>query len=151
MITQELPHEHEHPQVASSILGRHETPNSEGGPSHQPEHQPGLRAVPDQSDAVLSMGATGRSSCLEGSQRSGAWPQENTPCRRTVTSRSATPASRHRGTQCREFATQKGALAITPSRRYSADEKANILATIARAQQLCPDRSLATILTDLGL
>ena len=42
-------------------------------------------------------------------------------------------------------------MAITPSRRYSADEKANILATIARAQQLCPERSLAAILTDLGL
>jgi hypothetical protein len=42
-------------------------------------------------------------------------------------------------------------LAITPQRRYSADEKANILTTITRAQQLCPDRSLAAILTDLGL
>ena len=38
-----------------------------------------------------------------------------------------------------------------PRRRYSADETANILATIARAQQLCPERSLTAILADLGL
>lgn len=42
-------------------------------------------------------------------------------------------------------------MAITPDRRYSADEKVTILATIARAQQLCPDRSLTAILADLGL
>jgi putative transposase len=42
-------------------------------------------------------------------------------------------------------------LAITPSRRYTADEKATLLATITHAQQLCPERSLAAILADLGL
>lgn len=42
-------------------------------------------------------------------------------------------------------------MAITPRRRYSADEKAHLLATITRAQQLCPERSLVAILTDLGL
>jgi transposase-like protein len=40
---------------------------------------------------------------------------------------------------------------MTPNRRYSADEKANLLDIIARAHQLCPERSLAAILTDLGL
>jgi transposase InsO family protein len=42
-------------------------------------------------------------------------------------------------------------LAITPGRRYTADEKATIMATIARAQQLCPARRLTAILADLGL
>jgi transposase-like protein len=42
-------------------------------------------------------------------------------------------------------------LAITPGRRYPADEKATLLATITRAQQLCPERSLTAILADLGL
>lgn len=42
-------------------------------------------------------------------------------------------------------------MAITPERRYSTDEKATILTTIAWAQQLCPDRRLTAILADLGL
>ncbi len=42
-------------------------------------------------------------------------------------------------------------MAITARRRYSADEKATILATITQAQQLCPERSLTAILADLGL
>lgn len=40
---------------------------------------------------------------------------------------------------------------ITPQRRYSADEKENLLAIVARARELCPDKSLEAILSDLGL
>jgi transposase InsO family protein len=40
---------------------------------------------------------------------------------------------------------------ITPQRRYSADEKENLLAIVTRAQELCPDKSLEVILSDLGL
>ncbi len=40
---------------------------------------------------------------------------------------------------------------ITRHRRYAADEKATILATIAEAQEWCPEKSLDVILGDLGL
>ena len=36
-------------------------------------------------------------------------------------------------------------------RRYRADEKVYILDSLPRAPQLCPERSLSDILTDLGL
>jgi len=42
-------------------------------------------------------------------------------------------------------------LAITPERRYSAEEKAIILGVIQRARVYCPERSLTDILGDLGL
>lgn len=46
---------------------------------------------------------------------------------------------------------EKKALVITSHRRYTAEEKAAILATIARAQERCPVQSIDAILGDLGL
>jgi hypothetical protein len=40
---------------------------------------------------------------------------------------------------------------IAPYRRYAADEKAAILATIAQVQAWCPEKELDAILGDLGL
>ncbi len=42
-------------------------------------------------------------------------------------------------------------MVITPRRRYTAAEKAELLAVVARAHTLCPERSLTAILQDLGL
>ncbi len=42
-------------------------------------------------------------------------------------------------------------MVITPHRRYTAAEKAELLNIVARARQLCPERSLAAVLHDLGL
>jgi transposase InsO family protein len=40
---------------------------------------------------------------------------------------------------------------ITLQRRYSADEKESILDIVARARELCPDKNLEAILSDVGL
>jgi hypothetical protein len=53
-------------------------------------------------------------------------------------------------TQRREPGAKKGALAIAPSRRYSATEKALILETVQRAQERTGE-SVAEILAQLGL
>ena len=42
-------------------------------------------------------------------------------------------------------------MALTPGRRYLADEKTLVLDTIHRAHELCPERSVTDILTDVGL
>ncbi len=42
-------------------------------------------------------------------------------------------------------------MVITPHRRYTAAEKAELLHLVARARQLCPQRSLDVVLQDLGL
>ena len=42
-------------------------------------------------------------------------------------------------------------LVIAPHRRYSAEEKTTLLATIAQTQTWCPDKTLDAILAELGL
>lgn len=42
-------------------------------------------------------------------------------------------------------------MAITPERRYTADEKIRLMNTIQQAYALCPERSRTAILSDLGL
>jgi transposase-like protein len=42
-------------------------------------------------------------------------------------------------------------LVITPHRRYTAEEKATLLASIAQTQAWCPDKRIDAILAELGL
>src|SRR5690606_28479809 len=113
--------------------------------------QPGVRQAPDQPDPVLPMGAGGRTRRQNGPERPAARTQEAPAQRRSPAGRTAAAARGRDRAQRREPPAQKGALAITAGRRYTADEKTVILKTVQQAQAHCPERSIEAILGDLGL
>src|SRR5712691_11996355 len=152
MSKQEQPHEKQRDEQGTApVCADDQTANPEGGSYDQHAPQPGVRAVRDQPHAVLPVGAHRRAGQPERLRRPEARAEETTPQRRAAAGRSATPARGDRRTQQREPAAQKKTLAISPERRYTAEEKKTILGSVQHAQELCPERELAALLADLGL
>lgn len=151
MTRQEQPHERERQEAPAAVHRRPQVPDPARSPANGHARQPGVRQTPDQPDPVLPVGAGGRTRRGVSPQCPAARTQETAAQRRSAVGRADTAARSRDRTQRRELAAQKGALAIGPGRRYTADEKAVILKTVQQAQVHCPERALEAILGDLGL
>ena len=151
-MSQEQPHEKQQRiKNASAIFRRPHVANSERRSQHEPHDQSGLRSASDQSPAFLSVRTRRRTRRAPSPAASTTRAQETAPDRRSPARRSPASARSDCGNFQRRPAAEKGTLVIEPYRRYTADEKAAILATIAQVQEWCPEKNLDAILNDLGL
>ena len=137
-----------HDQHQASMDAGREAPDSHRGSTDRSDDKRGVSPTSACHRAVLRMGETRPEGCP------GSPAQQASRTRKGRSDDSAgvgTPAlpSRRCGTECRESAAKKGALAVA-KRRHTVREKTAILSEIERARA-CTGQPLEGILNHLGL
>lgn len=135
-------------QEPTTLDSRSEVAGHRRGPSNAAISQRSMSSSRHSSRPVLRLGEEGASGGLGGFERRERRAQVEQPGSATGDRDHASTGSGER-TERREPGAKKGALAITPHRRYRAEEKALILETVCQAQARTGE-PIETILTQLG-
>lgn len=151
MTKQEQSDERERQEAPAAIHRRPQVSDLARSPANGHARRPGVRQTSDQPDPVSPVGAGGQTRRVLSPRQSVARAQKGAAQRRSAVGRIAVAARSRDRVERREPTVQKGALAITAGRRYSADEKAIIPKTVQQSQAYYPERSIDSVLGELGL
>lgn len=141
----------EHSARATRVESYNQIADSQRGSQQGNDVECRLRPLRDHAATVLRLGAPSRTRCTARVESATARTQTALARRGTAAGRNRNIARGDRRTFCGEPRPKKGALALTPYRHYTSDEKQELLNLVARAEGLAPERTRREILEDLGL
>lgn len=136
---------------ATRVESHNQIADSQRGSQQGNDVERRMRPLCDHAATVLRLGAPSRTRRTARVAPPTARTQTALARRGTATGRNRNIARGDRRTVCREPRAKKGALALTPYRHYTADEKQELWLLVARAEVLAPERTRREILEDLGL